>query len=110
MASTLDLDVGVAPTKQARIKLLTIDFTAVTSYATGGHAIAVLTAALAEFNSSTVESVARANHDGTDERYFKVDVATGKLKAYTNSGLGTEVAATTDLSAYTAIPVELIGE
>jgi len=46
MASSLDMDVGRAPSRPAVIKVLTIDATAVTSYLAGGFADAELTAAL----------------------------------------------------------------
>jgi hypothetical protein len=108
MASSLVQDVGVAPSKQPRIKQLIVDATPVVSYATGGFTDAVLTAALSGF--SLAESVAIPHHDGTTERWFKVNVATGKMQAFTTSSLAVEVAAAVDLSAHTSIRALLIGE
>jgi hypothetical protein len=108
MASSLVQEVGVAPSKPARIKQLIIDATLVISYLAGGFTDAALTAALSGF--SDAQSVALPHHDGTTERWFKVNVSTGKMQAFTNSGLGTEVADTTDLSAHVSIRALLIGE
>lgn len=108
MASSLVQDVGVAPSKQPRIKQLIVDATPVTSYVTGGFTDAVLTAALAGF--SLAQSVAQAHVGYPTERYFKVNVATGKMQAFTDSSLSSEVAATTDLSSHTTIRALLIGE
>jgi hypothetical protein len=48
--------------------------------------------------------------NGSATRFFQVDMATGKLKAYTTASLEVEVSAAVNLSGYTAIPVVMIGK
>jgi len=101
---TIDKSMGKMPSAPIRIVLATVDATNITSYATGGFAIAALTA---ELVGLTWYSVPMADHDGTSTtRWFQVTGTTApKVQGYTAVGLDTEVTATTDISAHTAIQV-----
>ena len=108
MVSSLDRDVGVAPSKPARTKMLTLDLTAVTSYNSGGETLAVLTTALEGFTEA--EGIMAAHHDGSAERFFKVDVANAKLQAFDTATVGDETAGAVDLSGHTDVKVMIVGE
>ena len=109
MATAINFVLGDAPSRPARIITATADLTAVTSYATGGVADAILQAELAKMGTS-YSSMPMAAHDGSATRWFKVNPANGKLVAYTTASLETEVSAAVDLSGYTAVPVLVFGE
>ena len=110
MASSIDLVLGDAPSRPPRVVKATVDFTAITSYSTGGEIDTVLQAEIDKLGVSDYYSESQAHDDGTTVRFFQVDAATGRLKSYTDAGLDTETTGATDLSGHTAIPVLLLGK
>ena len=113
MATTINFSFGNAPTQPTRVIQATADLTAVTSYATGGVALSTLLAALgaeAAKLGTNYYSPPIAAHNGSATRYFKANPTTGKLQAFTTAACNAEVAGSTDLSGYTAVPVVIIGE
>jgi len=109
MASSIDLVAGDASSRPLRMVAATVDFTAVTSYTTGGVEDAVLKAEIDKLGASAYKSMPMAHYDGSAARYFKVNEATGKLQCFTDVGLATEAGAI-DLSGHTAIPVVLLSQ
>jgi hypothetical protein len=110
MASSITVDFGKAASAPTRIIFAVVDFTAITSYATGGHEDTVLSAYIAAQGlGTTYQSIPQAHYDGSEARYFKVNNANNKIVAYDDVGLATETTATDDMSGHTAIPIILIG-
>ena len=110
MASALNLDLGNAPSRPARVAKVTIDFTSVSSYTAGGETDAIATALHASLGANNYYCIPAAAHNGSATRYFQVNAADGKVKAYTTASLETEVTAAVDLSGYTAIHMVLVGK
>lgn len=110
MASTLDLDLGVGPSKPGRTKVLTIDFTPASSYTTGGETDAIATALHNSLGANNYYSIPAAAHNGSATRWFQINAADGKVQAFTTASLETEVSASTDLSGYTAIKMVVHGK
>jgi hypothetical protein len=104
---TVNANLGKVASRPLRVIEATVDFTNVTSYATGGHLIAALTAAI---TGLTFRSVPLPHYDGAATRYFTVNPTTGKVQSWEKAGGVTETTAATDLKGHTAIPVLLVGE
>jgi hypothetical protein len=104
---TINSNVGRAASAPIRVIEATVDLTNITSYVTGGHLIAALTAAV---SGLTFRSVPLPHYDGSETRYFTVNPSTLKVQAWDQAGAVTETTATDDLSGHTAVPVLLIGE
>jgi hypothetical protein len=103
------MTMGDAPSRPTRTMSAVVDATPVTSYATGGFTDAILSAQLEKFGVDGYFSVPMAATNATTVRWFAVNPANHKVKAYSDDGV-TEVAAATNLSLYTAIPVRVFGE
>ena len=98
---------GKQPSATLRIITGTVDFTAVTSYATGGHEDTALSAELA--GMTYFDSIPMPAYDSADNFWFYVDSSTNKVKGYSDATLATEITATDDLSGFTAIQILVIG-
>ena len=104
---TINSTLGKSSTAPLRIIEATVDLTNITSYETGGHAIAALTSAI---SGLTFRSIPLPHYDGSETRYFTVNPSTGKVQAWDQAGGITETTATDDLSGHTAVPILLVGE
>jgi hypothetical protein len=98
---------GKQPSAPTRIITGTVDFTAITSYATGGHEDTALSAELAGL--TFFNSIPMPAYDSTDNFWFYVKSADNKIIGYTDATLATEITATDDLSGFTAIQILVIG-
>ena len=109
MASSITFNMGQAASTPVRIIVASVDFTLITSYATGGHEDSVLSAALVAAGVGTnYVSLPMCHNDGSEDRWFKVNSADNKIIAYDTAGLGTQTTATDDMSGHTAIPVVIL--
>lgn len=107
MASSITKSYGKMPSAPLKVCEAVVDFTDIDSYATGGHEDSVLSA---EIEGWDFISIPRAATNGTTIRWFKVNSADKKVQSFTDETCATETTAADDLSGYTAIPVQLIGE
>lgn len=107
MASAIDLHIGQQASTPKRAVFATIDFSTVTAYTVGGVEDTTLSAAL---SGLTFRSIPQACTDGSTARYAKVNASTKKVQVYSNVACAKETTSGTDLSAYSAIPVIVVGD